>query len=165
MWSAKNANASYSHVKVFRCIAFAHVNSTPCIFIIYGDEEFWYRLWDPETKKTIKSRDVMFHENQMSKDFEIPHRPSIIVLWIFFQILHHYKLPQMMKRRMMKFQKKMKLQRVSSRRSKTPSIKSYRTIKLWSSSSIRSWWAKDFRKWPITNEVKQILELKLYYAY
>uniref|UniRef100_A0A1U7X7P5 Photosystem I assembly protein Ycf4 n=1 Tax=Nicotiana sylvestris TaxID=4096 RepID=A0A1U7X7P5_NICSY len=45
-----NTEVSYSHLKVFGCRAFAHVpkeqrtklddKSVPCIFIVYGDEEF-----------------------------------------------------------------------------------------------------------------------------
>ena len=41
---------------------------TPCIFIRYGDEEFRYRLWDSEKKKTVRSRDVMFHEHKTIED-------------------------------------------------------------------------------------------------
>ncbi|CAH9135249.1 unnamed protein product [Cuscuta epithymum] len=71
-WSRRDV--SYSHLKVFGCKAFAHVSkelrqkldlkSNPCIFIGYGDEEFGYRLWDPEVKKVVRSRDVVFHENE-----------------------------------------------------------------------------------------------------
>ncbi|XP_048323873.2 retrovirus-related Pol polyprotein from transposon TNT 1-94 [Ziziphus jujuba] len=80
MWSGKIP--SYSHLRVFGCIAYVHVSkelrqkldarSTPCIFIGYGDEEFGYRLWDPKTKKVIRSRDVVFQENQKMEDIEKP---------------------------------------------------------------------------------------------
>ncbi|KAH0709641.1 hypothetical protein KY284_011068 [Solanum tuberosum] len=63
---------SYSHQNVFGCKAFAHVpkeqrtkldnKSVPFIFIVYRDEDFWYRLWDPVKKKVIRSRDVIFRE-------------------------------------------------------------------------------------------------------
>lgn len=79
IWTGKDI--SYSHLRVFGCKAFAHVSSelrkkldlksTPCIFIGYGDEEFGYRLWDPELKKVIRSRDVVFYENQYY-DFKAP---------------------------------------------------------------------------------------------
>ncbi|CAH9131081.1 unnamed protein product [Cuscuta epithymum] len=79
-WSGKDI--SYSHLKVFGCKAFAHVSkelrqkldlkSNPCIFIGYGDQEFGYRLWDPEMKKVIRSRDVVFHESQFH-DFTPTH--------------------------------------------------------------------------------------------
>ncbi|KAL4582349.1 hypothetical protein LXL04_006896 [Taraxacum kok-saghyz] len=72
IWTGKYI--SYSHLRVFGCKAFAHVSSelrkkldlksTPCIFIGYGDEEFGYKLWDPELKKVIRSKDVVFYENQ-----------------------------------------------------------------------------------------------------
>ncbi|KAH6779485.1 actin filament bundling protein [Perilla frutescens var. hirtella] len=32
--------------------------STPCIFVGYGDEEFGYRLWDPEKKTIVRNRDI-----------------------------------------------------------------------------------------------------------
>ena len=70
IWSGKNP--SYSHLRVFSCLAHAHVSkelrkkldgrTIPCIFIGYGDEEFGYRLWDPIKKTMIRSRDVVFHK-------------------------------------------------------------------------------------------------------
>ncbi|GKV35980.1 hypothetical protein SLEP1_g44167 [Rubroshorea leprosula] len=42
----------------------------PCIFVGYGDEEFGYRLWDPEKKKIVKSRDVVFHEHEKINDLK-----------------------------------------------------------------------------------------------
>ena len=42
----------------------------PCIFVGYGDEEFGYRLWDSEKKKVVRSRDVVFHENETSSNVE-----------------------------------------------------------------------------------------------
>ena len=44
--------------------------ATPCIFIGYGDEEFDYRLWDSEKQKTVRSRDVVFHEHEAIEDME-----------------------------------------------------------------------------------------------
>ena len=80
VWSGKHP--SYSHLRVFGCLAFVHVSkelrkkldarSTLCIFIGYGDEEYGYRLWDPKEKKVIRSRDVMFYENQTIEDIEKP---------------------------------------------------------------------------------------------
>ena len=85
VWSGKHP--SYSHLRVFGCLAFAHVSkelrqkldarTTTCIFIGYGDEEFGYRLWDPKEKKVIRSRDVVFHENQTIKDIEKPTMSQI----------------------------------------------------------------------------------------
>ena len=72
VWSGKNP--SYSHLRIFGCLAFAHVSkelrqkldarTISCIFIGYGDEEFGYRLWDPKEKKVIRSKDVVFLEDQ-----------------------------------------------------------------------------------------------------
>ena len=72
VWTGKVV--PYSHLKVFGCKAFMHVpkeqrsklddKATPCNFIGYGDEEFGYRLWDSEKQKTVRSRDVMFHEHK-----------------------------------------------------------------------------------------------------
>ena len=70
VWSGRDIN--YYHLKVFRCKAFAHVSkeqrqklddkAIPCIYLGYEDEEFDYRLWDPEKRKVIRSIDVVFHE-------------------------------------------------------------------------------------------------------
>uniref|UniRef100_A0A2N9GSR4 Integrase catalytic domain-containing protein n=1 Tax=Fagus sylvatica TaxID=28930 RepID=A0A2N9GSR4_FAGSY len=78
VWTGEDA--SYAHLKVFGCKTFAHVpkeqrlklddKATPCIFVGYGDAEFGYKLWDPKKKKMIRSRDVVFHENENIKDFE-----------------------------------------------------------------------------------------------
>uniref|UniRef100_A0A2N9HLM6 Integrase catalytic domain-containing protein n=1 Tax=Fagus sylvatica TaxID=28930 RepID=A0A2N9HLM6_FAGSY len=78
VWTGEDA--SYAHLKVFWCKTFAHVpkeqrlkfddKAIPCIFVGYGDAEFGYKLWDPKKKKMIRSRDVVFHENENIKDFE-----------------------------------------------------------------------------------------------
>uniref|UniRef100_A0A2N9J8U9 Integrase catalytic domain-containing protein n=1 Tax=Fagus sylvatica TaxID=28930 RepID=A0A2N9J8U9_FAGSY len=78
VWTGEDA--SYAHLKVFGCKTFAHVpkeqrlklddKATPCIFVGYGDAEFGYKLWDPKKKKMIRSRDVVFHENENIKDFK-----------------------------------------------------------------------------------------------
>ena len=44
--------------------------TVPCIFVGYGDKEFGYRLWDSEKKKVVRSRDVVFHENETSSNVE-----------------------------------------------------------------------------------------------
>ena len=76
VWTCKEI--SYNHLKVFGCKAFIHVpkeqrsklddKALPCIFIGYGNEEFGYKVWDPKTRKVIRSRDVIFHEDQTMKD-------------------------------------------------------------------------------------------------
>ena len=75
VWTSKEI--SYNHLKVFGCKAFIHVpkeqrmkvddKAIPCNFIGYGDEEFDYKFWDPEMRKVIRSRDVVFHEDQTMK--------------------------------------------------------------------------------------------------
>ena len=40
----------------------------PCIFIGYGDEEFGYKFWDPKMRKFIRSKGVVFHQDQTMKD-------------------------------------------------------------------------------------------------
>ncbi|GKV49114.1 hypothetical protein SLEP1_g55881 [Rubroshorea leprosula] len=77
-WTGKDVG--YSHLRVFGCKAFMHVpkeqrsklddKAIPCIFVGYGDEEFGYRLWDPEKKKTVRSRDVVFHEHEKINDLK-----------------------------------------------------------------------------------------------
>ena len=41
-----------------------------CIFIGYGLDEFGYRLHDPIEKKLVRSRDIIFMENQTIEDIE-----------------------------------------------------------------------------------------------
>ena len=69
---------SYSRLKVFGCKAFVHVpkeqrtkldyKATPCIFLGYSEEEFDYILWDPKVKKFIRSKGMIFHEDQTLGD-------------------------------------------------------------------------------------------------
>ena len=61
------------HLRVFGCVAYTLINShnrkkldaksEKCIFIGYCIQSKGYRLYNPETKKTIVSRNVMFDEN------------------------------------------------------------------------------------------------------
>ena len=84
VWIGKDV--SYSYFKVFGCKVFVHVPKeqrskldskfTPCIFVEYGDVEFGYKLWDPKEKKMIRSRDVVFHENENLADFEKIQKPK-----------------------------------------------------------------------------------------
>ncbi|MCI55029.1 hypothetical protein A2U01_0076279, partial [Trifolium medium] len=41
-----------------------------CLFMGYGNEQFGYRLWDPVVKKIIRSRDVIFLEDQTIEAFD-----------------------------------------------------------------------------------------------
>ncbi|RVW73359.1 Retrovirus-related Pol polyprotein from transposon TNT 1-94 [Vitis vinifera] len=47
-----------------------------CIFLGYSNEEFRYRLWDPTTKKIIRSRDVVFFEDQTIEDLDRVKKPK-----------------------------------------------------------------------------------------
>ena len=76
VWSGKEVK--FSHLKVFGCISYVHVDSDACskldakskicFFIGYGDEKFGYRFWDEQNRKIIKSRNVIFNEHVMYKD-------------------------------------------------------------------------------------------------
>ena len=76
VWTRKDV--SYDHLRVFGCKAFVHipkdkrskldVKGKPCIFLGYGHEQFGYKLWDPFSRKIIRSRDVVFLENQLVDD-------------------------------------------------------------------------------------------------
>ena len=87
VWIRKDV--SFSHLKVFGCKAFIHVpkeqrlkldsKSTPCIFVGYGDAKFGYKLWDSKEKKMIRSRDVVFHENENLENFEKTEKPKATV--------------------------------------------------------------------------------------
>ena len=76
VWSGKNVK--FSHLKVFGCISYVHIDSDACsklnakskiyFFIGYGDEKFGYRFWDEQNRKIIKSRNVIFNEHVMYKD-------------------------------------------------------------------------------------------------
>ncbi len=78
VWSGKEV--SYDHLKVFGCRAFVHIphderakfdaKTKQCIFLGYGHDEFGYRLWDPVNKKVVRSRDVVFFEDQTIEDIE-----------------------------------------------------------------------------------------------
>ena len=74
VWTGKKH--SLSHLRVFGCDAYVHVPKEKrskldnkykrCIFIRYKDGLKGYKLWNPETRKVVYSRDVMFRE---VKDF------------------------------------------------------------------------------------------------
>ena len=78
VWTGKDI--SYNHLRVFGCRAFVHIprderakldaNSKQCIFLGYAHDEYGYRLWDPVDKKIIRSRDVVFIEDQTIEDIE-----------------------------------------------------------------------------------------------
>ena len=70
IWHKKKPNLS--HLRVFGAKAFVHIpdkdrkkldaKSRICILVGYCSTQKGYRLWDPSTKETIISRDVIFNE-------------------------------------------------------------------------------------------------------
>ena len=40
------------------------------MFVGYGDEEFSYRLWDPEKRKIVRNSNVFFHEHETITDID-----------------------------------------------------------------------------------------------
>ncbi|CAJ2642124.1 unnamed protein product [Trifolium pratense] len=78
VWTGKDV--SYGYLRVFGCRAFVHIprderskldkKSKQCLFMGYGNEQFGYKLWDPIDKKIIRSRDVIFLEDQTIEDFD-----------------------------------------------------------------------------------------------
>jgi hypothetical protein len=70
VWSGNKP--SLQHLRVFGCDAYVHVpkenrskldnKAEKCIFIGYKDGVKGYKLWNPETKKIVYSRDVVFRE-------------------------------------------------------------------------------------------------------
>jgi hypothetical protein len=78
-WTGRKPDVS--HLRVFGCKAFAHIpdekrrklesKSMPCVFLGYCERTKTYRLMCVETKRIIKSRDVVFLEG--TKEIEGVH--------------------------------------------------------------------------------------------
>ena len=67
--------ADYSHLRVFGCTAYAHIDNgklehraIKCLFLGYGSGVKGYKFWNPETRKTFMSRSVVFNESVMFTD-------------------------------------------------------------------------------------------------
>jgi len=77
-WTEKAV--SLDHLRVFGCRVSVHIpkderskldsKAKQCIFLGYAHEEFGYRLWDPVNKKIIRSRDVVFFEDETIEDLD-----------------------------------------------------------------------------------------------
>jgi hypothetical protein len=80
VWSGKKP--SLQHLRVFGCDAYVHVPKKnrskmdnkveKCIFIGYKDGVKVYKIWNPETKKIVYSRDVVFREVKYVSKQEFP---------------------------------------------------------------------------------------------
>ena len=85
VWTGKRA--SYNHLKVFGCRAFVHIpkderakldaKTKECIYLRSPKDEFGYRLWDPINKRVIRSREVVFFEDQTIEDIKNSERPRL----------------------------------------------------------------------------------------
>ena len=98
VWYGKDV--SCDHLRVFGCKAFVHVpkderskldaKTRQCIFIGYGLDEFGYRLYDPIEKKLVRSRDIIFMENQTIEDID---KAEKVESSSFGGIVHHDEVP------------------------------------------------------------------------
>ncbi|XP_015158466.1 uncharacterized protein [Solanum tuberosum] len=71
-WSGQRP--AVDHFRIFGCIAYAHIpdqkrkklddKGEKCIFLGVSDQSKAYKLYNPNTKKILVSRDVVFDENQ-----------------------------------------------------------------------------------------------------
>ena len=61
----------------------------------YRDEEFSYRLWDPEKKRIIRSRDLVFHEQATIQILWFQRKlVNLVVRSILHQPFFLEKMPQ-----------------------------------------------------------------------
>ncbi|GKV50247.1 hypothetical protein SLEP1_g56959 [Rubroshorea leprosula] len=70
----------YKHLRLFGYRAYVHVpkeerakldaKTKLCVFLGYGDEEYGYRLWDLKNRKLMRTRDVVFIENETVEDLK-----------------------------------------------------------------------------------------------
>jgi hypothetical protein len=70
LWSGSPYD--YSQLKMFGCIAYAHVDNGKLeprevkgVFLGYGSGVKAYKLWNPDTHKAFYSRNVVFNESAM----------------------------------------------------------------------------------------------------
>ena len=78
VWSGRPVD--YSSLKIFGCSAYVHMQSgerskldsklRKCVFLGFEKGVKGYRFWDPISKKTVTSRDVIFDEAFMLKQDE-----------------------------------------------------------------------------------------------
>jgi len=73
VWSGSLAD--YSQLRVFGCTTYARVDNgklepraAKCIFLGYQPSVKCYKLWNPQTRKVVLSRNVIFNESAMFYD-------------------------------------------------------------------------------------------------
>ena len=119
IWFGKNVR--YDHLRVFGSKAYVHVpkderskldaKTRQCIFIGYGQDEFGYKFFDPDERKSIRSCDVKFMEDQTIEDIDkiekttskIDNKLSnvdpvecLYVIWILLRIMFRMMSNMMM---------------------------------------------------------------------
>ncbi|WVZ00881.1 hypothetical protein V8G54_026950 [Vigna mungo] len=85
VWSGKKA--SYRNLRVFGCKASVHIpkderakldaKAKDCMYLGSPRDEFGFRLWDPANRKIIRSRDVVFFEDQTIQDIKKVEKPTL----------------------------------------------------------------------------------------
>ena len=82
VWS--NSPASYSDLRIFGCPAYAHVDNgklepraLKCIFLGFKEGVKGFKLWCPEQKKVVISRNVIFDESSMFKGKSTTNAPIV----------------------------------------------------------------------------------------
>ena len=70
VWSGSLAD--YSQLRIFGCTTYARVDNgklepraAKCIFLGYQPSVKGYKLWNPQTRKVVLSRNVIFNESAM----------------------------------------------------------------------------------------------------
>ena len=87
VWPGKKS--SHGYLRVFGCKAFVHImkderakldaKANECIYLGSRRDELGFRLWDPINKKIVRSRDVMFFEDQTIHDIQRFEKPKPIL--------------------------------------------------------------------------------------
>ncbi|KAG8502376.1 hypothetical protein CXB51_000462 [Gossypium anomalum] len=79
VWSGNPAN--YSDLKIFGCPAYAHVDngkleprSIKCVFLGYKAGVKGYKLWCPENRKVVISRDYSIAKNKTRREIKPPKK-------------------------------------------------------------------------------------------
>ena len=80
-----------SHVRVFGCNTYVHVpkekrgkldsKSEKNIFVGYKEGVKGYKLWNPESKTIVYSRDVVFRETQSKKGIQEDEEPKKVIMF------------------------------------------------------------------------------------